>query len=83
MANFLLSYIVISIHIYVYSHNHSDCTALYYARSVENRSAHYAGLSSLGVPGAMTPQILVNQLTLSQPGWADYAHQKMPAPPNF
>ena len=29
------------------------------------------------------PQILADQLTLSQPGGADYAHQIMLAPPEF
>ena len=34
------------------------------------------GLSSLGVPGVpWHPQILVDQLTLSQPRGADYSHQ--------
>jgi uncharacterized Zn-finger protein len=35
-----------------------------------------AGLSSLGVPGVpWHPQILADQLTLSKPRGADYAHQ--------
>ena len=34
-----------------------------------------AGVLSLGVPGVPChPQILADQLTLSQPGWTDYAH---------
>ena len=34
-------------------------------RSVQNRSAHYAGLSSLGLPGVIwPPHILADQLTL-------------------
>ena len=40
-----------------------------------------AGLLSLGVPGH--PQILADQLTLSQPRGADYAHQIILAPPDF
>ena len=36
------------------------------------------GVSSLGVPGVpWHPQILADQLTLSQPGGADYAHHIM------
>ena len=35
-------------------------------------------MSSLGVP-----QILVDQLTLSQPGGIDYAHQTILAPPDL
>ena len=43
-----------------------------------------SGLSSLGVPGVPChPQILADQLTLSQPRWADYAHQIILAPPDF
>ena len=43
-----------------------------------------AGLSSLGVPGVpWHPQILADQLTLSQPRGADYAHQIILAPPDF
>jgi hypothetical protein len=34
-----------------------------------------------GVP--WHPKILADQLTLSQPGVADYAHQKILAPPDF
>ena len=42
------------------------------------------GLSSLGVPGVpWHPQILADQLTLSQPRGADYAHQIILAPPDF
>ena len=33
----------------------------------------------LGVPGMP----LADQLNLSQPGWADYAHQMIMAPPDF
>ena len=40
-----------------------------------------AGVSSLGVP--WHPQILADQLTLSQPGGADYARQIILAPPDF
>ena len=45
----------------------------------------YAGLSSLGVPPGVPwhPQILAEQLTLSQPRGADYAHQIILAPPDF
>ena len=39
------------------------------------------GLSSLGVP--WHPQILADQLTLSQPRGADYAQQIILAPPDF
>ena len=40
-----------------------------------------AGLSSLGVPGVpWHPQILADQLTLSQQRGADYAHQIILAP---
>ena len=43
-----------------------------------------AGLSSPGVPGVpWHPQILTDQLILSQPGGTDYAHQIILAPPNF
>ena len=36
---------------------------------------YYSGLSSLGVCGVTGhPQILADQLTLSQPGGVDYAH---------
>ena len=42
------------------------------------------GLSSLGVPGVpWHPQILADQLTLSQPEGAVYAHQIILAPPDF
>ena len=34
-----------------------------------------------GGRGVQTPQILANQLTLSQPGGADYAHQSNTRPP--
>ena len=41
-------------------------------------------LSSLGVPGVpWHTQILADQLTLFQPGEADYAHQIIMAPPDF
>ena len=43
-----------------------------------------AGVSSLGMPGVpWHPQILADQLTLSQPEGADYAHQIVLAPPDF
>ena len=43
-----------------------------------------SGVSSLGVPGMpWHPQILADQLTLSQPDGADYAHQIILAPPDF
>ena len=43
-----------------------------------------SGLSSLGVPGvSWHPQNLADQLTLSQPWGADYAHQIILAPPDF
>ena len=43
-----------------------------------------AGLSSPGVPGMpWHPQILTDNLTLSQPGGTDYAHQIILAPPDF
>ena len=35
------------------------------------------------VPGGAGPQILADQLTLSQPREADYAHQIILAPPDF
>ena len=42
------------------------------------------GVSSLGVPGVPgNPQILVDQLTLSQPGGTDYTHQTILVPPGF
>ena len=42
------------------------------------------GLSSLGVPGVpFHPQILADQLILSQPRGADYLHQIILAPPDF
>jgi hypothetical protein len=46
-----------------------------------------SGVSSLGVPGMpWHPQILADQLTLSQPGeggGADYSHPIIHAPPDF
>ena len=39
------------------------------------------GLSSLGVP--WHPRILADQLTLSQPGGADYAHYITTGTPRF
>ena len=44
-----------------------------------------SGVLSLGVPGVPPwhPQILADQLTLSQPGGADYALTSLLAPPNF
>ena len=40
-----------------------------------NVTTFIAGVSSLGMPGVLwPPQILVDQLTLSQPGGADYGH---------
>ena len=42
------------------------------------------GVSALGVPGVpWHPQILANQLTLSQPGGTDYAHHSTMSPPGF
>ena len=42
------------------------------------------GLSSLGVPAVpWHPQILADQLTLSQPGGADYAHHITTGTPGF
>ena len=43
------------------------------------------GVSSLGVPGVLPwhPQILADQLTLSQPGGADYAHHISTGTPEF
>ena len=42
------------------------------------------GLSSLGVRGVpWQPQILADQLTLSQPGGADYAQQITTGTPGF
>ena len=42
------------------------------------------GVSSLGVPGVpWHSQILANQLTLSQPREADYAHHIILTPPDF
>ena len=40
-------------------------------------------LSQGGAGGAMHPQILADQLTLSQPVGADYAHKIILATPNF
>ena len=37
----------------------------------------------VGAGGAMTPQILADQLTLSQPGGADYAHLIYTGIPGF
>ena len=42
---------------------------------------YVTGLSSLGVP--WHPQILADQLTLSQPRGTDYAHEIILAPPDF
>ena len=36
-----------------------------------------------GAEGAMAPQILADQLTLSHPRGADYAHQLIMASPDF
>jgi hypothetical protein len=42
------------------------------------------GMSSLGVPGVpWHTQILADQLTLSQPGGADYAHHITTGTPRF
>ena len=42
------------------------------------------GVSSLGVPGVpWHPQILADQLTLSQPGGTDYAHLIPTGTPGF
>ena len=42
------------------------------------------GVSSLGVPGLpWHPQILADQLTLSQPGGTDYAHLITTGTPGF
>ena len=44
----------------------------------------YSGVSSLGLPGVpWHPQILADQLTLSQPGGTDYAHHSTTSPPGF
>ena len=44
-----------------------------------------SGVSSLGVPGVpwQHPQILADQLTLSQPGGTDYAHHINTGTPEF
>ena len=42
---------------------------------------NFTCLSSLGVP--WHPQIMADQLTLSQPRGADYAYQMILAPPDF
>jgi hypothetical protein len=43
-----------------------------------------SGLLSLGVPGVpWHPQILADQLTLSQPGGADYAYHIIIGTPGF
>ena len=36
-----------------------------------------------GAGGAVAPQFLAEQLTLSQPGGADYAHHSTMSPPGF
>jgi hypothetical protein len=36
-----------------------------------------------GQGGQLPPQILADQLTLSQPGGADYAHHSTTCPPGF
>jgi hypothetical protein len=47
-------------------------------------AAQWAGLSSLGVPGVpWHPQILGDQLTLSQPGGEHYAHHITTGTPGF
>ena len=47
---------------------------------VYNSGMHQAG----GQGGQLPPQILANQLTLSQPGGgADYAHHSTTSPPGF
>ena len=43
----------------------------------------YAGPSQEGGWGAVAPQFLAEQLTLSQPGGADYAHHSTTSPPGF
>jgi hypothetical protein len=54
------------------------------AVKIERKTEHVPGLSSLGVPGVLwNPQILSNQLTLSQPGRADYAHHISTGTPGF
>ena len=53
----------------------------------EASDSRKTGVSSLGLPGgAMAPwhpHILADQLTLSQPEGADYAHQIILAPSDF
>ena len=55
-------------------------------KQYSTKNVVHSGLSSLGVPGVpwhKHPQILADQLTLSQPGGADYAHQIIQASPDF
>ena len=40
-------------------------------------------LQAGGQGGQLPPQILADQLTLSQPGGADYAHHSTTCPPGF
>ena len=65
----------------------SWCThkiALAFFRSSVLCSFFAGGLSSLGVPGLpWHPQILADQLTLSQPGGADYVHYINTGTPRF
>ena len=50
----------------------------------KNLKIFNTGVSSMGVAGVpWHPKILADQLTLSQPGWVNYAHQIILAPPDF
>ena len=54
------------------------------ANNPDASAFYFPGLSSLGVPGVpWHPQILANQLTLSQPGGADYVHYIDTGTPGF
>ena len=61
----------------VQTNKHTYCVVFQYLQQLHNM--YNAGLSSLGVH----PQILVDQLTLSQPGGADYAHHITTGTPGF
>ena len=58
--------------------------SVYLDISQQGKQSLVAGLSSLGEPGVpWHPHFVADQLTLSQPRGADYAHQLMLAPPAF
>ena len=50
---------------------------------VFEKREHSQGRRKCGGWGAIAPQFLAKQLTLSQPGGADYTHHSTTSPPGF